>query len=105
MPRSCPQCSVALLRSRRRGFVERFLLSPFPSVRPFRCPKCRYRRLLFTHRPSQSAVLLLLLTILAGVLLVQTLLFVSDRAGSYSDSEYQPKDLDRFHYMKKKSRE
>jgi hypothetical protein len=48
--------------------------------------------------------LLLLLTILTGVLLVQTVLYVSDKAGDYTDTEYKPKDLDRFHYIQEKER-
>ena len=101
MTSRCPHCLVALVRSRRQGFVEQIFLSPFPSIRPFRCPKCPYRRLQFARRPSQTAVFLLLLTILAGILLVQTLLYVGDRARGYTDTKYQPKDVERYMEEKK----
>jgi hypothetical protein len=102
MPGSCPHCSVALVRSRRRGVAERVFLAPFPYIRPFRCPRCPYRRLRFTRRPNQTAVLLLLLTIMVGILLVQTIVYVGDRARDYTDTKYQPKDLDRSRYMEEK---
>ena len=41
--RICPQChSLDVHRSRRRGFVERFLLALI-FKRPFRCDKCKAR--------------------------------------------------------------
>ena len=41
--RICPQChSLEVHRSRRRGFVERFLLA-FVFKRPFRCDSCKTR--------------------------------------------------------------
>jgi hypothetical protein len=95
MPGKCPHCAVTLVRSRRRSFAERVLLGPLSFVRPFRCPKCRYRRLHLTHPPSQSAILLLLLTVFIGVVLIQILLYVGDHARNYTDTGYQPKDLER----------
>jgi hypothetical protein len=95
MPCKCPHCGVALVRSRRRGVVERLLLGPVSFIRPFRCPKCRYRRLRFTRAPGKTAVLLLLITVLVGILLIQVLLYVSDHARNYKDTAYQPKDMER----------
>jgi transposase-like protein len=41
--RACPKCtSYSVHRSRRRGFVERFLL-PLTLRRPFRCENCNTR--------------------------------------------------------------
>ncbi len=41
--RICPQChSLDVHRSRRRGFVERFLLALI-FLRPLRCEKCKAR--------------------------------------------------------------
>jgi hypothetical protein len=49
--------------------------------------------------------LLLFLTILVGILLVQTLVYVGDRARDYTDAKYQPKDLERSRYMEEQKRE
>jgi hypothetical protein len=91
-----------LVRSRRTGILERFVLAPIPVIRPFRCPNCQYRALRITRRPSRSSLLLFLITILIGVLLVQTLLYVAHRARDYPGEGYQPKDLERAEYLEKK---
>ena len=103
MPGKCPHCSVELVRSRRRGFAERVLLGPLSFIRPFRCPKCSYRRPRLTRPPSRFAVLLLLLTVFVGVILIQILLYIGDQASHYTDTGYHPKDLERGRQMEGKS--
>ena len=39
---------------------------------------------------------------MVGILLVQTIVYVGDRARDYTDTKYQPKDLDRSRYMEEK---
>lgn len=94
-PPQCPECSVTLARSHRRGVLERYVLALTPAVRPFRCPLCQRRLLRLTHHPSRQAVLLCLLTILFGVLLIQTIWYVGMRAREYPGGGYRPKDIER----------
>jgi hypothetical protein len=97
---TCPYCSVELVRVRRRGFTRVLGLLPF--IRPFRCPECRYRKLGFTRPPSRTALLLLLVTVFGGVILIQILLYIGDHARNYTDTEYQPKDLERGRLLEEK---
>ena len=86
---------MPLERSRRLGALERVGLALIPFVRPFRCPECRERSVRFTHRLSGHGLLLFFLTILVGILLIQTLWHVGILAGDYGGNGYEPKDIER----------
>ena len=90
---------MPLERSRRQGVVERIGLTLIPFVRPFRCPDCRKRSIRFTHRPSNHGMLLFLVTILVGILLIQTLWHVGILAGDYGGNGYEPKDIERQRFL------
>jgi hypothetical protein len=87
-----------MVRSRRRGFLERVLLNPFSFLRPYRCPLCGYRRLRSSRHPSRLGVLLLFLTIALGIYLVQFIWLLSTKAPEHPGAGYEPKDMERFHY-------
>ena len=95
---SCQDCRVPMARSRRRGFMERVLLSPFSFVRPYRCPLCGGRRLRSALHASRTGTLVFLLTIVLGVVIVHFVWLLSTRAPDHPGVGYQPKDMERFHF-------
>jgi hypothetical protein len=99
----CSNCSVPLVRSRRKGRLERYLLAPIPVIRPFRCPNCLNRALRFCLRPT--SLLLFLIAVLIGLFVVQSLWDVGSRARDYRAAWYEPKDMERAEYLEKKRRQ
>ncbi len=97
----CTSCSVPLERSRRLGAFERVGLALIPFVRPFRCPVCRKRSIRFTNRPSSHGLLLFFVTILVGILLIQTLWHFGILAGDYGGNGYEPKDIERQRFLER----
>jgi hypothetical protein len=59
---------------------------------------CRTRTIRLTRRPSRNGLFLFLLTILVGILLIQTLWYYGLSAGDYTSNEYDPKDVERQRY-------
>lgn len=98
----CPNCRAPLVRSRRKGVVERALLAPLPFLRPLRCPRCGFRGLRMSGAPERRVLLFLAVLLAAGLLLLQLLWHVRTRAPEHPGGGYQPRDLERQRYLEER---